>query len=266
MNRHNPSETNHPMPLVGVSGSVRDFNGFGFHGTHDGYMTSLVEGAGAQPVIVPPLGSCLDFLGLLSRLDGVMLTGGAPNVHPSLYGGPPSRPETAHQPQRDATVQPLIRAAIEAGVPLFCVCLGIQELNVALGGSLHQYLQEVPGRTDHRRNPAGSREDQLAAKQRIALTPGGMLAAIAGGTSVMVNSMHGQGIDRLAPGLEIEATAADGTIEAVRAKDAPAFTLGVQWHPEWQIHEHPFYFGLFDAFGEACRERMAQRTAKAPVG
>ena len=178
MNRYNPPETNQPMPLVGVSGSVREFNGFAFHGAQDRYMTALIDGGGAQPVIVPPLGPALDISGLLSRLDGVMLTGGAPNVHPSLYDGPPSRPETAHQPERDATVQPLIRAAIEAGVPLFCVCLGIQELNVALGGSLHQYLQEVPGRTDHRRNPAATRADQLAAKQRIALTPGGLLAAM----------------------------------------------------------------------------------------
>ncbi len=247
-------------PLVGVSASVKQIRESPYHAVREKYLTALVDGAGAQPVVIPALADASNAEALLARLDGVLLTGCASNVEPHHYGGPPSRPDVPHDRQRDGTVLPLIRAAIERAVPLFCVCRGIQELNVALGGSLHQHLHEVPGRDDHRRDREAPMAVQLAPRQAITITPGGMLARLAGRTEAMVNSLHGQGIDRLAPGLAVEAVARDGTIEAVRVADAPAFALGVQWHPEWDVTETAFYAALFRSFGDACRRRAASRT------
>ena len=252
-----------PPPLVGVSASVKQIRESPFHAVHEKYLTALVDGAGAQPVVIPALADAGDVEPLLARLDGVLLTGCPSNVEPHHYGGPPSRPDVLHDAQRDGTVLPLIRAAVARAVPLFCICRGIQELNVALGGSLHQHLHEVPGRDDHRRDREAPVAEQLAPRQAIAITPGGLLARLAGGTQAMVNSLHGQGIDRLAAGLAVEAVAGDGTIEAVRVADAPAFALGVQWHPEWDVRDTALYAALFRAFGDACRRRAASRTGRA---
>ncbi len=173
-------------------------------------------------------------------------------MHPDRYQGPASAEGTLHDPVRDANTLPLLQAAIAREVPVFCICRGFQELNVALGGSLHQRVQELPGYLDHREPAVESVEEQYAPRHAVRVQPGGLLERIGLGEGFAVNSLHSQGIDRLAEGLRAEAVAPDGLIEAVSVLDAPGFMLGVQWHPEWRPNENPVSRRLFEAFREAC--------------
>lgn len=246
-------------PLIGVTACCKRIDDHPFHAAGEKYLTGVTDGAGGVPLIIPALAERIDPADLLRRLDGLVLTGSPSNVEPWRYGGPPSRAGTVHDPRRDAAVLPLIEQALATGVPLLALCRGFQELNVALGGTLHQHLEEVPGRINHRRDPSLPFAEQYAPRHPVRLEPGGRLAALWGAPEVEVNSLHGQGIDRLAPGLVCEARAADGTIEAARVAGARNFALGVQWHPEWRVRENPFYLAIFEAFGEAARARAALR-------
>ncbi|MGE0096172.1 MAG: gamma-glutamyl-gamma-aminobutyrate hydrolase family protein [Alphaproteobacteria bacterium] len=246
-------------PLVGISACVRAIGPHPFHAAGDKYVISISHGAGALPVILPSLGGWYEPVGLLERMDGLLFTGSPSNVEPHLYQGTPSVPGTDHDPHRDATTLPLIRAAIETGVPLLCICRGIQELNAALGGTLHQRIQEIPGKLDHRERPELETAQRYAPVHDIALVPGGFFASLSGAASLHVNSLHAQGIDRLADRLCVDATAPDGIVEAVTVKDARGFAVGVQWHPEWRFWENAVSRALFAAFGDACRARAARR-------
>jgi putative glutamine amidotransferase len=241
-----------PPPLVGLPCCtllVRD------HPTQwvgEKYITAVSDAASAVPLLVPALGERLDPRDIVGRLDGLLLTGSRSNVEPQHYDGAPSVAGTLHDAQRDALTLPLIRAALDGGVPVLAICRGIQELNVALGGTLHQRLHEVAGRLDHRA-PEGAPERRYAHEaHRVSLVPGGLLERLAGVGELTVNSLHAQGIDRLAASLVVEATAPDGTIEAVRHRTAP-FVVGVQWHPEYRVLDNAFGRALFAAFGTACR-------------
>ena len=172
---------------------------------------------------------------------------------------------TLHDPDRDRTTLPLIRAALAAGVPVLGICRGFQELNVALGGSLHQKLHEVEGYIEHREDPSAPVEVQYAPSHAMRVQPGGVLAGLGLPAEFEVNSIHTQGVDQLAPGLRAEAIAPDGLVEAVSVKDGKAFALAVQWHPEWQVSSNPIYLAIFQAFGDACRRRATQRDADASV-
>ena len=255
-----------PVPLVGLPACAREIGIHPFHVVGDKYMRAVAEAAGCLPAAVPALGRALDRTGVLDRFDGLLFTGSPSNVEPALYGGPPSAGGTLHDPERDATTLPLIRDAIDAGVPILCICRGFQELNVALGGSLHQAVHEMPGRMDHRSDQSLPRDVQYGPVHDISLAAGGLLASLWLAPEVAVNSLHAQGIDRLAPRLAIEAVAPDSLIEAVRVADAPTFALGVQWHPEWKVTQDPFSMAIFGAFGEAVRARAASRTAVSRSG
>lgn len=262
------------LPLIGVPACVKPINESPFHAVQEKYLTAIRHAAQGAPLILPALGwrgdGDPDGLGLaldplLDMLDGVLLTGSPSNVEPHHYDGHPSAPGTEHDARRDATTLPLIRRAVQRGVPLLAICRGIQELNVALGGSLHQRVQEVPGRFDHRSRAARDRPlaERYAPAHPVTLTGDGWLAQRLGCTQIVVNSLHAQGIDRLAPGLVVEATAEDGTIEAVHAPAAPGFVLGLQWHPEYRATEDPVSVALFRAFGDAARDRAARRRLNA---
>ena len=218
------------------------------HATPARYGAALMAAAGAIPILIPPVGEAQ--LALLDRLDGVLISGSPSNVEPSRYGVPASLTPGKHDPERDATTLPLIRAALKRGVPLLAICRGIQELNVALGGTLHQLVHEIAGRRDHRAGP-GSWDEKFGPKHAIRLS--GQLARIVGGSELTVNSLHEQAIDWPADGLAVEAVAEDGTIEGVRVASAPGFAFGVQWHPEHRCLENLASTALFRAFGEACR-------------
>jgi putative glutamine amidotransferase len=210
------------------------------------YVSAVLDGAGGLPLLIPALGPRLDIEALLERLDGLLITGARSNIEPHHYGAAAPAgssaafaagdPADLRDPARDATVLPLIRRALARAVPILAICRGLQELNVALGGTLHQEVHALPGRLDHRSDKSVPPHERYRDAHPIALTQGGMLQALLDGArEIRVNSLHGQAIDRLAPGLVVEATAADGTIEAVSVVDAPAFALAVQWHPEWRV-------------------------------
>lgn len=254
-----------PRPLIGVPACIRPIEGNPFHAVQDKYLRAVAEAAGGIPLVVPALGEALGLAGLLAQLDGLMLTGSPSNVHPSHYGRA-SHPETPpHDPERDATTLPLIRLALDQGLPLLAICRGMQELNVALGGTLHARVHELPGRLDHRRPQHEDRDVQYGPRHKVRLSPGGMLERLTGTREFMVNSLHSQGLDRVAERLVVEALAEDGTIEAVSVRGAAAFALGIQWHPEYKVLDDPISTRLFSAFGEAARARARTLAGTRPA-
>ncbi|MRW86126.1 gamma-glutamyl-gamma-aminobutyrate hydrolase family protein [Pseudoduganella sp. FT26W] len=247
-------------PIVLVPACVNQIGAHLNHTAQLKYVAAVADGARCTPLIVPALGAATDFEALLAVADGVMLTGSHSNVHASLYGEEVRDPSLPQDAARDATTLPLIRAVIKRGIPLLAICRGFQEVNVALGGSLHQAVHAVPGMADHREHKEDSLDQQYAPSHRVLLDPGGRMAQMLGGAAeIQVNSLHGQGINQLAPGLAIEARADDGLVEAYRVADAKGFTLAVQWHPEWRFSENPDAVKLFRAFGDACRAYKANR-------
>lgn len=249
------------LPLVGVPACRKTIDPHPYHCVGEKYLGALRSAAGCVPLVVPALGEQLERSTLLASLDGLLFTGSHSNVEPHHYGERLQKVQTLADPHRDATTIPMIRAAVTAGVPLLAICRGFQEVNVAFGGALHQHVEEQPGLMDHREDTSLPLEQRYAPVHDVSLVTGGQLAALAGATHAQVNSLHGQGIKRLADGLEIEATAPDGLVEAVRVRAASNFALAVQWHPEWRPLEHPLYSAIFAAFGAACRARAESRRA-----
>lgn len=241
------------MPVAGIVTDRRLFDGMATHQTNDEYVTAVRDGAGALPLLIPSADRPLAIDAILDAVDGLLFSGAPSNVAPAHYGGTAPRPSTELDDARDATTLPLLRAAIARGVPVLAICRGFQELNVALGGTLYQHVHEVAGRLDHREPQNVSREQEYAPAHSIRITPGGFLSRLSGLDQAMVNSLHHQGVDRLAPSLTVEAAAPDGQIEAVSMLQASGFLLGVQWHPEWRWAEDPLSRAIFGGFGEAMR-------------
>lgn len=246
-------------PLIGMTCERVEADGYFWHRAEEHYPLAIVEAAGGIPVIIPSLAQHLDHRALLQRLDGLLLTGGASNIEPAFYGRDSEQPDSPRDRWRDETTLALVSDAITHGVPVLGICRGLQEMNVALGGTLHQRVHCVPGKFDHREDDAAPVEQQYSIAHRITLKPGGLLAALSKQSGVEVNSVHGQGIDQLAPGLRVEAVAPDGLIEAVSLPSAKAFTCAVQWHPEWYAHTTPFCRAVLEAFGAACRAHLQQK-------
>ncbi|QYX58182.1 gamma-glutamyl-gamma-aminobutyrate hydrolase family protein [Roseovarius sp. SCSIO 43702] len=214
---------------------------------------AIAEAAGCMPLLVPTDPRFVTVGELLDRCDGFLLTGGRPNVHPSEYGEEPTEAHGAFDQARDAIALPLVRACVERGQPILGLCRGFQEMNVALGGSLHPEIRDLPGRDNHRMPPDGTLEEQFALRHMVTFTEGGVFHRLLGAREVMTNTLHGQGIVRAGKRVVIDGHAPDGTPEAIYVKDAPGFALGVQWHPEWKAATDPVSRPLFDAFGEAAR-------------
>ncbi|HUG03647.1 MAG TPA: gamma-glutamyl-gamma-aminobutyrate hydrolase family protein [Steroidobacteraceae bacterium] len=245
-------------PVIGIPADRRLLGSHWFHAVGEKYIAAIAQAADAAPVLLPALGE--HYLGeWLAAFDGILFTGSPSNVEPHRYQGPEAVPGTWHDPERDATTLPLITAAVSAGMPVFGICRGFQEMNVAFGGSLCQKLHEQPGKRDHREDATQPLDQQYAPVHEIALARGGLLHGIAGVERVQVNSLHSQGVERLGERLVVEAEADDGVIEAFRVEDASAFALAVQWHPEWKVMENPYSRALFAAFGKAGREHATRR-------
>ena len=242
-------------PLIGVPCCIKQIDGSPFHSTGDKYVRALARVSEANVVLLPALGTLSDHAGLIDRLDGLMLSGSPSNVHPERYDTPASAEAEPYDPARDDTTLPMIRLVLDRGLPLLAICRGMQELNVALGGSLFARVHELPGRQDHRRPKSESLDVQYGPRHSIRLRPGGFLHDLTGQDEVMVNSLHWQAVDRLAPDLDVEAEAPDGTVEAVRVRTVKSFAIGVQWHPEYKAWEDSFSTKLFQAFGQASRQR-----------
>jgi len=250
------NETMH-SGIVAIPADIRSFDGYTWHASPDQYIMAAVNGSNVLPLIVPALSDGADVDMVLDRVDGVLISGSRTNVHPSNYGEEETESHGPFDPARDRLSMALIRRAIERGVPLLAICRGIQELNVALGGSLATEIQELPGRLDHRKPETEDRDVAFAIRHSIEVKEGSCLAAIVGGGQVQVNSLHRQAISKLAPRLAVEAVAEDGTVEAVSVIDAPGFAIGVQWHPEYWVGNDAISDKIFAAFGEAVRARHA---------
>jgi len=208
--------------------------------------------AGGLPLVVPTAGAD-EIDALLDLAHGVLLTGSPSNVHPSHFGEEVHDSTLMLDVERDAWTLPLIPKVLERGIPILAICRGFEEMNVALGGTLHQAVQEMPGYRDHRAATGASAEKQYASAHPVLVEPGGVLESIAKQRKIDVNSLHGQGVNRLARGLRVEAVAPDGLVEAFSMPDAKGFNLCVQWHPEWQAESNPVSLRLLEAFGAACR-------------
>ncbi|MFD1509059.1 gamma-glutamyl-gamma-aminobutyrate hydrolase family protein [Lacimonas salitolerans] len=241
-------------PVVGIIGNTHLINDT--YPTHaGGTMNSEAVAcvAGCLPMIVPADPRFMSVAELMDTCDGFLLTGGRPNVHPEEYGHEPTEAHGDFDRARDAITLPLVRACVERGQPVFGICRGFQEVNVAMGGTLHPEIRDIPGRMNHRMPPDGTLEEKFALRHKVTLTEGGVFHRLFGAAQVMTNTLHGQGI--LTPGarIEIEGHAPDGTPEAIFVRDAPGFTLSVQWHPEWDAANDPVSRPLFTAFGDAVR-------------
>lgn len=256
-------KNNSPPPIIGVSGCRKDINGYVYDSAPHMFMDALQMACGAVPLIVPTLGDSLDRQALIDHVDGLLFTGSVSNVEPHHYDGPDSVEGTAHDPHRDATTLPLIRQAVEAGVPILCVCRGFQELNVAYGGSLHQRVFEVPDLLDHRSDPEKSMDERFSMAHEMALVKGGLLGRLAGSTNIMVNSLHAQGVDKIGDGLEVQAIAPDGLVEGLSVTGARRFAVGVQWHPEFKVMDNPFSRALFGAFAHDSRKKALRKISGA---
>lgn len=250
------------LPVVLVPACNRQLGHHPFHIAGKKYV-DFVRLAGCVPLVVPNA-TPAEFDSLLALADGVLLTGSPSNVHPRHFDEGVHNPELPLDDERDAWTLPFIPQVLARGIPMFAICRGTQETNVALGGSLHQAVHEQPGMADHRADGDAAAAVQYAPAHVVDAVPGGLLARIVGDTRFAVNSVHAQAVKRLAQGLRAEAHAPDGLIEAFRKPDAPGFNLCVQWHPEWQAADNPVSVRLAQAFGEACRKHRHSRREPLP--
>ena len=261
-------------PLIGVVADVHAGAKHVVHSVQQKYLDAVTAGADALALILPAhiaadgaaWSDPEDLADILDRLDGLFLTGAISNVAPERYGATLADPASPADPARDHVTLALVRGAVQRGLPLLGVCRGFQEINVALGGTLHQAVHAVPGLLDHREPPGVPVADQYLPAHEIAFAPAGLLRAISGMSGARVNSLHGQGVDRLAPTLAIDATAPDGLVEAFRLDHAEKFLLGIQWHPEWAFRDDPLSVAIFRSFGaaaRACRQTRAVATRQA---
>ncbi|CBV41787.1 gamma-glutamyl-gamma-aminobutyrate hydrolase family protein [Halomonas elongata] len=248
-------------PLVGVIACRREVEGHPSHMVTDKYLSALRD-YGLTPVVLPVWEDIApaEIEALTSRLDGLVLTGSHTNVEPQRYGAERAPENTRADLDRDALALALVSVALERRLPLLGICRGFQEINVALGGSLYQAVQNQPGKLDHR-EPEGDKATRYAPVHDLDIQPGGVLSRLFEASRSRVNSLHQQGIDRLADGLTAEAVAPDGLVEAVSVTEAEGFTLAVQWHPEWQPREHPLYDAIFRGFAKACEAYHGQVAA-----
>jgi putative glutamine amidotransferase len=253
-------------PVIGIIGNAYSVeNRFTVQMAGQSNLQAVVDVTGALPLIFAGDPHLTDIKDLLAVVDGILLTGARANVHPSRFG---TEPDPRHEPYdegRDTVALPLIEACVERAVPVFGICRGFQEMNVAGGGSLHPEIRDLPGRINHRMPRLETGEIHpdptvvFADRHEVRLTPGGIFAQILGRESIRVNSLHGQGVLDIGPKIIAEGVAEDGTIEAIRFKDAKGFALGVQWHAEYDPQDNPVNRPLFEAFGEAVRAYKQRR-------
>lgn len=246
-------------PIIAVPSDRRIIDPHPSHVSGEKYLKAIVDGSNGFPIIVPSMAADIDVDEILDNIDGVLLTGSYSNIEPHRYGGGPSGEDGFHDPYRDAMTLPLALRALERAVPLFAICRGHQELNVTLGGTLHQSVADVPGYHTHIENKDDPLDVQYGPSHPVTLMEGGLLRGLADSETVVVNSLHGQAIAKLADGVSVEAVADDGLIEAFTVDSADGFNISVQWHPEWQVTKNDFSMAIFKAFGEACRARASRR-------
>jgi putative glutamine amidotransferase len=264
MSNSNIGNKKYPLrkPVVLMSMGAQERKGHDYQVMTHKYIIPLVDHAECVPLLVPTCCGTDDIEQYLDMADGVYLTGAGSNIDPALYGQENETPGKAQDRDRDLFDLPLIRAAIARGLPIFGVCRGMQEINVALGGDMYQKLYAEPGFNDHRENPEDPVDVQYAASHGVRLEADSWLRKLLQTDEIQVNSLHGQGLKTLGKGLEPLAYAEDGLVEAVHAPSLPSFLFAVQWHPEWQAAQNPDSVKIFQAFGEACRKQVLSKATK----
>lgn len=247
-------------PVVGIiSNSYLENDEYPVHAGGTINSEAVAAVADCIPLIIPADPRFVSTKELLATCDAFLLTGGRPNVHPEEYGESATEAHGSFDRARDAVTLPLVRACVERGQPVFGICRGFQEMNVAMGGSLHPEIRDLPGRMNHRMPPEGTLEERFALRHPVTFTEGSVFHRLFGRTEVMTNSLHGQGIKRAGERVSVDGVAGDGTPEAIHIRDAAGFALGVQWHPEWNAANDPVSRPLFRAFGEAARAWVTAR-------
>ncbi|MBA1202716.1 gamma-glutamyl-gamma-aminobutyrate hydrolase family protein [Pseudomonas capeferrum] len=256
-NKNQPSR----KPVVLMTMGTQERKGHDYQVMTHKYIAPLVEFAGCVPVLVPTCCGTDDLETYLDMADGIYLTGAGSNIDPALYGQENQTPGKVQDKNRDLFDIPLVQLAIARGLPIFGVCRGMQEINVALGGDIHQKVYEVPGLNDHRENPDDPVDVQYAAAHGVKIKEGSWLHETLGSDEIRVNSLHGQGLNNLGEGLEPIALAEDGLVEAIHGPGLSPFLFAVQWHPEWQAARNPDSIKIFRAFGDACRTQVLKAQA-----
>lgn len=242
-------------PLVGIIGNPFLLeNGYPVQGVGISNISAISDVANCMPLMIPTDPDYLSVDELLEAFDGFIFTGGGPNVHPENYGHEETEAHGTFNRGRDAITLPLVRALVDRGQPFLAICRGFQEVNVAMGGTLHPEIRDLEGRDNHRMPPDGTLEEKFALRHCVHLNEDGPFARLFGKPDVMTNTLHGQGICQPGPRVIIDGRAPDGTPEAIFIKDAEGFALSVQWHPEWNAANDPVSFALFSAFGNAARD------------
>lgn len=247
------------LPVVGILCDLEQVGQHPFHISGNKYIQAIIQAANCVPILIPAIAEQTNFEQLLTILDGVLLPGGYSMVDPLNYQEANAPADTKLDIARDQTSFGLIKQAIATGVPILGVCRGFQEMNVALGGSLHQKLHEHEIYQEHRENKNVSLEEQYADCHKVTLTTAGQLSKIMNTQEMKVNSLHTQGVDKLAENLSVEAISEDGLCEAFSVDNAKAFSMAVQWHPEWKVMNNNKNGKLFAAFGSACKARQTAR-------
>ncbi|MFT5519710.1 MAG: putative glutamine amidotransferase [Enterobacterales bacterium] len=254
---------NNRYPLVGIPSDVKRHGLSAFQGVGEKYINAVVHGSDVCPILIPAQGPGEDLEPmdehriietLMENIQGLFLSGSTSNVQPSLYSNENSLTPDDHDPQRDSMSLAMIRAALKKKMPILAVCRGIQELNVALGGTLHQKVHELEGMMDHQEDKTLDRNGQYQAAHSIKLVSGKFLSGLVNTDTQIVNSLHGQGLQKLGTGLIAEAHAQDGLVEAISLADTTQYVLGVQWHPEWQFRDNALSCAIFKSFGDAVRD------------
>jgi putative glutamine amidotransferase len=265
---HNTIKEIGRKPVVLMSMGLQHRNDHDYQVMTHKYMRPLVEVSGCIPLLIPSCFGTDDVAQYLSMVDGIYLSGASSNIDPILYGQENLTPHKQQDRGRDLVDLEIIRQGLARGLPFLGVCRGMQELNVALGGDLLQVLHELPGTNDHREIPDAPPEVQYGPSHSVRMLPGTWFADLMRDPVMPVNSLHGQGLGRLGAGVEPLALADDGVIEAVHLPGQGQFTLGVQWHPEWEAASNPYSVSIFKSFGNACRQfqaaRMGQVGQRAP--
>lgn len=248
-------------PVVGVIGNSYLMNDrYAVHASGVINTEAVANVAGCLPLIVPTGPAWVSVEELVEVCDGFVFTGGQPNVHPSEYGEDETPAHGAFDRDRDAVALGLIRACVARGQPFLGICRGFQELNVAMGGTLHPEIREIPGRMNHRMPRDVDITEQFAHRHDVHFSPDGVFQRLLGAQVVRTNTLHGQGILEPGQGIVVDGWAEDGTPEAIYVRDAPGFTLAVQWHPEWNAAADAVSRPLFEAFGQAVRDWADRKT------
>jgi putative glutamine amidotransferase len=252
-------------PVVGIIGNAALINNE-YPAQSAGRMNiaAVTQVAGCMPLVIPADPDFVSVAELLNICDGFLLTGGRPNVHPEEYGENPTAAHGEFDRARDSVALGLVRACVARGQPFFGICRGFQEVNVAMGGTLYPEIRELPGRMNHRMPPDGTLDEKFELRHKVRFADGGVFHKVVGDRCVMTNTLHGQGIKTEGDRVVIDGRAPDGTPEALYIKDAPGFTLSVQWHPEYKASEDPVSRRLFEAFGKAARDWAARGVRRGP--